>query len=196
MKRIFFLSLVFAIGSQLFAQLLDYRKGYIIDKDSIKTECLVKYISDGGIATKPLNKEDCKKTTYTADEILGYGTGYDHYVVLQNVRTKVSTNIGNSNHKFIFAKSVVKGKINLYSTVLRSMSSGGYGFNYEEVFILEKLPEYPAVQLRKSKKKQLALLNELVKDSEEASNRLGCKKLSDSEIRQLIYFYNKESKTL
>ncbi|MBS2212484.1 hypothetical protein KEM09_13795 [Carboxylicivirga mesophila] len=196
MKRIIFLGLLLAMGSQLVAQLLDYRQGYIIDKDSVKTECLVKYISDGGISTKPLNKENGKKQTYTADEILGYGTGYDHYVVLKNVRTKVSTNIGNSKQKFIFAKVELKGKINLYSTVLRSMSSGGYGFNYEEVFILEKLPEYPAVQLRKSKKKQLALLNELVKDSQEASKKMGTKKLRESEIKQLIRFYNNADQTL
>ncbi|MBR8534956.1 hypothetical protein KDU71_05235 [Carboxylicivirga sediminis] len=191
MKKHILLGLLLSVTGQLFAQLLEYRRGYIIDKDSVKRECMVKYRSEGGIVTKSINKDDGEKQTYLASEVLGYGQENDHYIVLKDVRTKVST-IGQDKHEFMFAKLEVEGRISLYSTVVRYKSSS-YGFNYERVYIAEKLPEYSPIQFRRQKKKQLALLVELMKDLPEVQQKIGTKKLREDELKQLIRYYNSQT---
>jgi hypothetical protein len=190
MQKYILAGLFLLMAGHLSAQWSDYQRGYIVDKDSVKTECLVEYRSEAGIMTKPLIKGEGKKQGYEASDILGYGVGDNHYVVLKNIRLKASTAIGSWKSDYLFAKSEIKGTINLYSTVIRSMSSNGMGFNYEKVFILEKLPEMPAIQLRKGKKKQKDLLKELIEDLPEALDKLGRKKLKENELKSLIHFYN------
>jgi len=193
MKKTFIASLVILFTVNIYAQNYNgFEKGYLITNDSNKIECYIKYISDGAITTKPLVKNFGERKTYLASEIKGYVIGDNIYTVLKDVEVKYQSLIASvQTVDHIFAKQELEGTINLYSTVLRSLASSGFGFNFKKVYIIEKLPDFPAIQLRNSNKKQLSKLRDITKDKPDIYNTISDKKLSDSEIIDLIRQYNK-----
>ncbi len=193
MKKTFIASLVILLTINIYAQNNNgFEKGYVITNDSNKIECYLKYISESAIRTKPLVKNSGERKTYLASEIKGYAIGDNIYTVLKDVEVKYQTLIASvQTVDHIFAKQELKGTINLYSTVLCSIESSGSRYIYKKVYIIEKSPDFPAIQLRNSNKKQLSKLRDITKDKPDIYKTISDKKLSDSEIIDLIRQYNK-----